>query len=118
MKTQKLLLRLTVVSIAIVSLLSASIPDIKNYVKFSGNLFALQHEVTNKEYRDFLLDLKANNQNDKYAKCLYDSIQWIKKFTNSINKPNDIFYHSHPAYDNYPIININILHYDKQILQY
>ena len=108
MKTQKLFLRLTVVIIAIVSLSSASIPDIKDYIKFSGKLYALRHEVTNKEYRDFLLYLKANKQNDKYAKCVYDSTQWIKKFTNSYNEPNDISYHSHPAYDNYPIVNITL----------
>lgn len=106
MKRQKIFYAMTIVIVAIVSISAARIPYIKDYVRFNDNLYAQCHEVTNKEYREFLMDLKTNNQTDKYNKCLYDSIQWVRKFTGSYTEPFQISYHSHPAYDNYPIVNI------------
>lgn len=106
MKIQKSILSLTIVMLAIVSLSAKSIPDIKDFVKVSSNLYALRHEVTNKEYQEFLKYLKAHKQNDDFIKCMYDSTQWVKKFTNSFNEPIEKSYHSHHAYDNYPIVNI------------
>lgn len=108
MKTQNFLLSLTIAIIAIVSLSAINVPDIKDYIKFGDKVYALQHEVTNREYRKFLADLKANKQDDKFSKYLYDSTQWVKKFENSANQPFQASYHSHPAYDNYPVVNITL----------
>lgn len=108
MKTLKLFFHLSITIVAIAIFSATSITDIKDYIKFSDKLYALRHEVTNKEYKEFLLDLKANNQNDKYAKCLYDSTQWISKFKFDNNEPFKLSYHSHPAYDNYPVVNITL----------
>jgi formylglycine-generating enzyme required for sulfatase activity len=107
MKTGNLLTRLTVVIILFVALSSGKIPDVKkNYVKFDKNILVSKYEITNKEYREFLQDLKATDQKDKYVKCLYDSTQWIKKFPWAYNEPMVKMYHWHAAYDNYPIVNI------------
>ena len=109
MKTKNHFTLMTIVVIAIVSLCATSIPIIKkDFVKFKEKLFASRCEVTNKEYRDFLQDLKSTNQNDKYIKCLYDSTKWVNKFSLSDNEPMENNYHSHIAYDNYPIVNITL----------
>lgn len=78
-----------------------------NYVNFLDNLYVCKYEVTNVEYREFLNDLKAQKKNDEYSKCLYDSTQWIKKMPVSYNEPMVQLYHWHPAYDNYPVVNIS-----------
>jgi formylglycine-generating enzyme required for sulfatase activity len=108
MKTQKSLIRLAIVLIAIIGFSATNIPENKDYVKFDDKLYALRHEVTNREYREFLQDLKATNQNEKYAKCLYDSSLWISKIKYSYCEPLKMAYHYHPAYDNYPTVNISL----------
>ncbi len=98
---------LKIVALLLGTLLSGMISISKNeYQKFDNKLFASPHEVTNKEYREFLRDLKSTGQNDKFIKYLYDSTQWVKKFSAQYNEPMVKTYHSHPAYDNYPIVNI------------
>jgi len=76
----------------------------KDFVQFDKNLFASRYEVTNIKYREFLQDLKSANQTEKYATCRYDSTQWTKKFPSPNSKP--MLYHSHPAYDHFPVVNI------------
>jgi formylglycine-generating enzyme required for sulfatase activity len=109
MKTKKLLAITTIGVIAFTILSSFNIPNIKkNYVKFEDTLYACRYEVTNIEYREFLTDLKATNQNDNYLKCMYDSTQWTKKWPWSFNEPMANYYHWHAAYNNYPIVNITL----------
>lgn len=78
----------------------------KDFVKFDKNLFASRYEVTNLKYREFLQDLKRTNQTEKYAKCRYDSTQWINIFSSSHCNPMVSSYHCHPAYDHFPVVNI------------
>ncbi len=75
---------------------------------FGDNLFAARYEVTNQEYSEFLNDLISTRQTEKYLKCKYDSTQWIRKFPiyNNETLPNN--YHSNPAYNKYPIVNISL----------
>ena len=56
-------------------------------------------EVTNSEYRLFLLDLKKRGELIKLAIATVDSSVW------SNSKYKD-FYHLHPAYSDYPVVNI------------
>src|SRR5690606_32464452 len=96
------------ICISLFTLTSASLPNLKkNYVKFDKNLYASRYEVTNKEYREFLLDLKKNNH-ALYAECLYDSTQWKKKMP-EVNSGHDFsFYNSIPSFDNHPVVNITL----------
>jgi len=94
---------ISAMAISISATLTTSVD--KNYVKFDNNLYAARFEVTNKQYREFLGNLKSENKTAEYIKCMYDSAQWTKKFPSANNKP--MVYHSHPAYDNYPVVNIS-----------
>jgi len=62
-----------------------------------------KHEVTNKQYRDFLNDLKAGNNDDAIA--MIDTSVW--DFPNSYCEPLKVHYFSHPAYDNYPVVGVS-----------
>lgn len=59
-------------------------------------------EVTNKEYRLFLADLKANNKMDDYKKAYPDTSAWKK-----LSPAYADYYFSHPSYDQYPVVNIS-----------
>lgn len=79
----------------------------KEFVQFGSNRFVCTHEVTNEEYRTYLNFLSANHQTDLLKISWYDSTLWQKKFPGSSNDPMTQFYHSHPAYSHYPVVNIS-----------
>lgn len=62
-------------------------------------------EITNKEYREYLAYLKANGDMDGYQKALPDTTQWRDK--SGYNEPYVEFYFRHPAYNEYPVVNIS-----------
>jgi formylglycine-generating enzyme required for sulfatase activity len=66
--------------------------------------FMLEHEVTNLEYRTFLNQLKKEGKSEEYEIACPDSTQW-SKIGGSMD-PMKENYFSHPAYDNYPVVNI------------
>lgn len=108
MKSKVWLLALPVCVLTLSSLLNAprTGKDFDDFVKLNDSMFAAKYEVTNAEYREFLSSLKNQGNHDLYAACLYDSAQWNSKFTYSYNEPMRANYHSHPAYDRYPVVNI------------
>lgn len=57
-------------------------------------------EVTNKEYRKFL-DAQDN------FKYIYDSTRWESLIEHGDGLPMKRNYHWHPAYDDYPVVNIS-----------
>ncbi|MGV3630397.1 MAG: SUMF1/EgtB/PvdO family nonheme iron enzyme [Bacteroidota bacterium] len=59
-------------------------------------------EVTNKEYRLFLADLKANNKMSDYTKAYPDTLAWKQ-----ISPAFSDYYFSHPAYADYPVVNVS-----------
>lgn len=59
-------------------------------------------EVTNKEYRLFLADLKASNKMEEYKAAYPDTSAWRK-----LNPAYSDYYFSHPAYDHYPVVNVS-----------
>lgn len=80
----------------------------KNMASVSKNLFVGKCEVTQGEYNLFLENLKRAGNTDLYATCLYDSTQWkVNVLAQSFNDPMMNLYHWHPAYQNYPIVNIS-----------
>ncbi len=67
--------------------------------------FMSKTEVTNKDYREYLFDLKLNGQLEAYQKALPDTLQWRDKL--AYNEPFVEFYFRHPAYSDYPVVNIS-----------
>lgn len=61
-------------------------------------------EITNFQYREFLDDLSAKGATEKLKIAIYDSVLWRGKSGNHASMVK--YYHSHPAYDNYPVVNI------------
>ncbi|MEI6683517.1 MAG: SUMF1/EgtB/PvdO family nonheme iron enzyme [Bacteroidota bacterium] len=109
MKTYARLFQMAIAALSLSLLSAGKMPEVnKEFVKFGDNLFAARHEVTNQEYREFLLDLISTKQADNYLKCIYDSTQWTRKFSNSNQQQHPIIYHSHPAYNRFPIVNITM----------
>ncbi|MEZ4938333.1 MAG: SUMF1/EgtB/PvdO family nonheme iron enzyme [Crocinitomicaceae bacterium] len=82
----------------------------KNYFKkfsqLSENLYASNMEETNWEYRIFLDDLKENNPK-AYEKFRPDSTLFTKSYKEAFLEPMERMYHWHPAYDEYPVVNIS-----------
>lgn len=78
--------------------------------EYSCNAFyMLEHEVTNFEYRSFLSDLKSEGKMEDYHNAYPDSTAcstaWLK--IGGFLEPMAQYYFSHPAYDNYPVVNIS-----------
>lgn len=64
-------------------------------------------EVTNLEYRTFLADLLIQNRTADYLIAKPDQEMWVKKFTYNFNEPLRDMYFWHPAYDEYPVVNVS-----------
>jgi formylglycine-generating enzyme required for sulfatase activity len=79
----------------------------KSYLRVKNNVFMQEAEVTNYEYGQYLSYLKENKMDNALKVALYDSTQWEKKFKYSIHDPLTDLYAWHPAYQNYPIVNIS-----------
>ncbi len=62
-------------------------------------------EISNEDYREFLADLKANGDLVSYNKALPDTLQWRDKL--AYNEPYVEYYFRHPAYAEYPVVNIS-----------
>lgn len=69
-----------------------------------GAFYMLATEVTNKQYREFILDLKAQGRDTDYLIAVPDTMKWRSAL--SYNEPYVEYYFRHPAYDNYPVVNI------------
>ena len=77
----------------------------KSFVKLEGNLYVNKYEVSNVEYAKFLNSIMHS---ELYLKCLYDSTKWNATNTEfKFNEPMVNLYHSHPAYNDYPVVNIS-----------
>ncbi|MCD6018419.1 MAG: hypothetical protein K0S53_1540 [Bacteroidetes bacterium] len=64
-------------------------------------------EITNLEYRTFMMDLLVSGRKEDYLIAKPDQEMWKKKFPYSFNDPLVSLYFSHPAYDEYPVVNIS-----------
>lgn len=64
-------------------------------------------EVTNLQYRTFLADLLIQKRDADYLVAKPDQKMWITKFPYAYNEPMTNMYFWHPAYDEYPVVNIS-----------
>jgi len=76
----------------------------RDFVKLYGDFYVNRFEVSNAQYSKFLNGIKGT---ELYSKCLYDSTKWVSVYEGYMDDPMIKMYHNHPAYDNYPIINIS-----------
>lgn len=79
----------------------AGAQSIMDFAKISDDLYFSKYEVSNADYKDFLIYLKKSDQIEKYNNSLPDTILWGKN-----NKPYSVYYFSYPAYCNYPVVAI------------
>ncbi len=63
-------------------------------------------EVSNCEYNAFLEALKEAGKDEEYAICRIANDKWITE-TSEFNEPYSTYYSTHPAYENYPVVNIS-----------
>ena len=73
--------------------------------KIDSNLYASKYETTNFLYRTFLNDLKKQGKTEKLKVAQIDSVNWRTQL--AYNEPYVEFYHNHPAYNEYPVVNIS-----------
>lgn len=64
-------------------------------------------EITNLEYRTFMMDLLVSGRKEDYLIAKPDQNMWKTKFPYSFNDPLVSLYFSHLAYDEYPVVNIS-----------
>jgi formylglycine-generating enzyme required for sulfatase activity len=74
----------------------------------SINAFYMQrNEVTNLEYRTFLFDLLIQDRKDDFLKAKPDQSKWTQLPGDWYNVPMEQQYFSHPAYNDYPVVNVS-----------
>lgn len=71
----------------------------------SPGLYASKYEVTNYEYQEFLQHLKHNPDASLYEQYRIFNENWNMK--DSFLQPFENNYHIHPAYFEYPVVNIS-----------
>jgi sulfatase modifying factor 1 len=85
------------------------IPSGKAYVNNQEqtvqSFYISKGEVTNFQYQEFLSYLKANNETEKLKICQIDTMNWVN--SNSSSALIASHYHDHPAYRDYPVVNIS-----------
>ncbi|MDZ4667469.1 MAG: SUMF1/EgtB/PvdO family nonheme iron enzyme [bacterium] len=77
----------------------------KNFVKVGKTLYACKYETSNYDYVSFLNDVKMRMNPAIYLSLLPDTAKWRDPGSNS--EPFVIYYLHHPAYANYPLVNIS-----------
>lgn len=66
--------------------------------------FMMKEEVSNLSYKEYLFDLKKNNRTEEYQLALPDTSKWVSS-TFRLQKYVQ-HYFNHPAYSQYPVVNI------------
>ena len=77
----------------------------KSVAKITDSLYAGKYEVTNILYHWFEYDIIKNKKTELLKITRPDTLNWEDK--NNYNKPYVELYFRHPAYDNYPVVNIS-----------
>jgi formylglycine-generating enzyme required for sulfatase activity len=62
-------------------------------------------EITNLQYKEFLYELEKNGEMEKLKIAAIDSLGWRTEF--SYNERYSDYYHRHPAYAGYPVVNVS-----------
>jgi formylglycine-generating enzyme required for sulfatase activity len=77
----------------------------KNFIAINENKLLNKFEVSNDDYHQFLLEMKYRVSSDSFNRLYPDTSKWRNLRT--YNEPYVIYYFKHPAYANYPVVNIS-----------
>lgn len=70
------------------------------------SFYMQQYEVSNSEYRTFLYDLVVQKRYAEFEQANVCTRCWSDEWKYSYNEPMEEHYFTHPAYDNYPAVNV------------
>lgn len=73
------------------------------FYQINDTLFAAETEVSNKDYKDFLHDIPKK----EYLKLKNVYSLWNTRFSFDYNTPMAQHYGTHPAFDDYPAVNMS-----------
>lgn len=79
-----------------------------NTVQISNNFFADETEITNINYKEYLywLNKVFGSESKEYQTALPDTLVWRNRI--EFGEPYISNYLRHPAYDDYPIVGVNL----------
>ncbi len=66
-----------------------------------------KYEVSNHDYNEFLDSLKSQGKTAEYQIAKIDTNNWVSEFDQAFMNPYAEYYHRHPAYNEYPVVNIS-----------
>ncbi len=77
-----------------------------------GSFFMDDSEITNNEYRQFMESIMMDSLSilgeDYVMNELYpDTTVWVKDFAHHMGDPLLVYYWSHPAFDNFPVVGVD-----------
>ena len=79
----------------------------RSLAKINDDLYASKFEVSNKNYREFLTVLIKENRMVELSIARIDTLKWNENISSYSNNPYVDYYHKHPAYDDYPVVNVS-----------
>ena len=81
----------------------------RNFVKIKDNLYAMDTEMTNQRYEDFLMDLLKNKEYKKLEIAKNEKVNWRELLPENFKNlsDNQIFKHGHPDDADLPAHNIS-----------
>lgn len=77
----------------------------KSLAKINENLYASKYEVSNDFYRYFEKEIRKSKKTEDLNFVIPDTNNWKSKL--AYNEPYVQYYYRHPAYNNYPMVNIS-----------
>ena len=77
-----------------------------------GAFFMDDTEITNNEYRQFTQNIQESSEIDlpsgySIADLMPDTTVWTRDYTHHMGDPLVVYYWSHPAFDDYPVVGVD-----------
>ncbi len=77
-----------------------------------GGFFMDDTEITNNEYRQFTQNITEGSEIDlpsgySVADLIPDTTVWTRDYTHHMGDPLVVYYWSHPAFDDYPVVGVD-----------
>ena len=77
-----------------------------------GPFYMDDTEITNNEYRQFVESVTEGSESELpegfvVEDLIPDTTVWVRDFTHHMGDPLMVYYWSHPAFDNYPVVGVD-----------
>ncbi|NOT50941.1 MAG: SUMF1/EgtB/PvdO family nonheme iron enzyme [Chitinophagaceae bacterium] len=72
----------------------------------AGNFYMSKYEVSNLQYRNFFNEVAPGLTGEEVKKIICDSTGWNNR-PYSYGEPMVLHYYTHPAFNNYPMVNVS-----------